>query len=148
MNRAAVAAAPPRLRPTDTLLCFDLGTRRTGVASGSALLGRGEPLLTIEASGDALFLRIAAVLAEWRPQRLVVGVPRHPDGNEHELTRRAQRFARQLRGRFGLPVDEVDERYSTVEAHARAGGHSIEPDAAAAAVLLEQYLFEHREDPA
>lgn len=152
MPEAAVSAGPAPLRPTDTLLAFDFGTRRTGVASGSALLGRGEPLCTLSGGGDALLEQIATLLREWRPARLVVGVPRHPDGAPHENTRRAQRFARQLQARFGLPVDAVDERYSTVEAEARAvagtGGRARDADAAAAAVLLEQYLFEHREDAA
>ena len=76
-------------------------------------------------------------MQEWQPDALVVGVPFHPDGAAHENTRRAQRFARQLRARFGLPVYEVDERYSTTEAHA-AGARDA--DAAAAAIILEQFL--------
>jgi putative Holliday junction resolvase len=94
-------------------------------------------LTTVTAEGDARFQRIAQLISEWRPDALVVGVPFHPDGAEHDNTRRARRFARQLHGRFGLPVHEVDERYSTTEA--RSGGAG-DLDAASAAVILEQYL--------
>jgi putative Holliday junction resolvase len=96
-------------------------------------------LRTIAAEGDARFAAIAALLAEWQPDALVVGVPFHPDGAEHENTRRARRFARQLHGRFGLAVHEVDERWSTTEALA-AGARDA--DAAAAALLLEQWFRE------
>ena len=136
-----MATPLPPPSPTDTLLSFDFGTRRTGVATGSLLLGRGEPLETIAATGEPRLQRIAALVAEWKPARLLVGVPRHPDGAPHENTVRAQRFARQLAARFRLPVEEVDERYSTVEARAR-GAAPDDADAAAAAVLLEQYLFD------
>jgi putative Holliday junction resolvase len=128
---------PPPL--PQTYLAFDYGLRRTGVASGNRLLGRGTPLTTVTAEGDARFVKIAALIQEWRPDALVVGVPRHPDGAEHENTRRARRFARQLQGRFGLPVFEVDERYSTTEVLA-AGARDA--DAAAAALLLEQHFNE------
>jgi putative Holliday junction resolvase len=79
------------------------------------------------------------LIAEWQPDALVVGVPRHPDGAPHDNTRRAERFARQLAGRFGLPVHEVDERYTTTEA--RSFG-ARDADAAAAALILEQFLRE------
>ena len=79
------------------------------------------------------------MIEAWRPDALVVGVPLHPDGQPHDNTRRAQRFARQLRGRFGLVVHEVDERYTTVEAQAQG---AIDADAAAAALILEQFLRE------
>ena len=125
------------LRPPETYLAFDYGLRRTGVASGSRTLGRGSPLRTIAAEGQARFAPIEALIREWRPDALVVGVPRHPDGADHENTRRAQRFARQLQGRFGLPVFEVDERYSTTEAHALG---AKDADAASACIILEQFL--------
>lgn len=123
--------------PARRFLAFDFGTRRTGVASGNGLLEKATPLKTVVAEGDARFEAIAALVREWQPDALVVGVPRHPDGAEHEMTRRARRFARQLHGRFGLPVHEVDERYSTTEALA---GGARDADAAAAAILLEQFL--------
>jgi putative holliday junction resolvase len=125
-------------------LAFDPGTRRIGVASGNTLLARAAPLRTVAVVGEARFAEIAALVAEWRPDALVVGVPFHPDGAEHENTVRARRFARQLHGRFRLPVHEVDERYTTTEAlaQARDGGHRgvCDADAAAAALILEQYL--------
>jgi putative Holliday junction resolvase len=107
------------------------------VASGNTLTRTATPLRTLSVEGEARFDAIAALIRDWQPAALVVGVPRHPDGAAHENTRRAQRFARQLSGRFRLPVHEVDERYSTVEARS-AGASDL--DAAAAAVILEQFL--------
>lgn len=125
-----------------TLLAFDFGLKRTGVAAGNTLTRGAEPLRSIAAEGDARFAPIAALIAEWQPAALVVGIPCHPDGAPHDNTRRAQRFARQLHGRFGLPVHEVDERYSTTEALA-GGAKDADIDAMAAAILLEQYFREH-----
>ncbi|MEZ5645743.1 MAG: Holliday junction resolvase RuvX [Burkholderiaceae bacterium] len=120
-----------------TFLAFDFGRRRTGVASGNRLTRTATPRGTIAAEGDARFAQIAERLREWQPDALVVGVPFHPDGAEHENTRLARRFARQLRGRYGLPVFEVDERYSTTEALALG---AQDADAASACIILEQYL--------
>jgi putative Holliday junction resolvase len=119
-----------------SFLAFDFGLKRVGVASGNTLLGQARALTTVSHEGDRRFARIEALIAEWQPDALVVGVPFHPDGAEHDNTHRARRFARQLHGRFRLPVHEVDERYSTTEA-AREGG---DVDAASAAVILDQYL--------
>lgn len=130
-------AAAAATRATASFLAFDFGTRRVGVASGNTLTRSATPLATIAAVGDARFEAIARLIREWQPDALVVGVPRHPDGTPHENTLRAQRFARSLAGRFRLPVHEVDERYSTVEAAAR-GARDL--DAAAAAIILEQFL--------
>jgi putative Holliday junction resolvase len=132
------ASAVPSARPApQTFVAFDFGTRRVGVAVGNALLKRATPLRTITAAGAARFDAIGAVLREWQPDALVVGVPFHPDGAPHVNTERARRFARQLRGRFGLAVIEVDERYTTAEARS-AGAADL--DAAAAALILDQYL--------
>lgn len=136
MNAPAASAGRAQ-----AFLAFDFGTRRTGAAIGNTLLERARPLATITAQGDACFERIAALIAEWQPDALVVGVPRHPDGQPHDNTRRAQRFARRLHGRFRLPVHEVDERYTTVEALA-AGADDA--DAAAAALILEQFMRERQ----
>jgi putative Holliday junction resolvase len=127
----------PGRSPALTLLAFDYGTRRVGVAVGSTLLGSARALRTIAAEGDARFAAIAALVREWQPDALVVGVPLHPDGTAHENTVRARRFARQLHGRHGLPVHEVDERYTTVEACASG---AADLDGAAAALILEQHL--------
>jgi putative holliday junction resolvase len=118
-------------------LAFDFGTRRVGVASGNTVLRQAQVLGTIDAQGDTRLDRIARLIAEWRPDALVVGVPCHPDGAPHDNTLRARRFARQLHGRFRLPVHEVDERYSTTEALS-CGARDV--DAASAAVILDQYL--------
>jgi putative holliday junction resolvase len=120
-----------------TLLAFDFGLKRTGVATGNTITRSAQPLRTIAVEGDARFIKIAELIAEWQPSALVVGVPFHPDGAEHEMTLRARRFARQLHGRFRLPVHEVDERYSTTEAEANG---AKDADAEAAAILLNQYL--------
>lgn len=136
MPEPAQAPAPRPARP-QSFLAFDYGTRRVGVASGNTLLAQARPLRTLAAEGAARFDAIAALLREWQPDALVVGVPCHPDGAAHDNTARARRFANQLRGRFGLPVHEVDERYTTVEALA-AG--AADADAAAAALILEQHL--------
>lgn len=135
-----MAEPPGPAAVPQTLLAFDYGLRRTGAAVGNSLTRTARPLRTIAAEGDARFAAIAALLAEWQPDALVVGVPFHPDGAEHDNTRRARRFARQLHGRFGLAVHEVDERWSTTEALA-AGARDA--DAAAAALLLEQWFREH-----
>ena len=120
-----------------TFLGFDWGLRRVGVASGNRITGTASPLATIAEQGEARWARLQALVRQWCPDALVVGVPLHPDGAAHEQTRRAQRFARQLHGRLGLPVVEVDERYSTTEA--RVVG-ARDADAAAACIILEQYL--------
>ena len=120
-----------------TFLAFDFGLKRTGVASGNRLTRTATPQATIQAEGDARFAHIAARLKEWQPDALVVGIPTHPDGAAHENTARAQKFARQLRGRFNKVVYEVDERYSTTEAHSLG---AKDADAASACIILEQFL--------
>lgn len=122
-----------------SFLAFDFGVKRVGVATGSLLLRQAQPLKSIAAEGDARFAAVAVLIAEWQPDALVVGVPFHPDGAEHDNTRRARRFARQLHGRFRLPVHEVDERYTTTEAKAAGAG---DLDAAAAALILDQFFRE------
>ena len=127
-------AVPAHFR---SFLAFDFGLKRTGVASGNRLLATATPQATIKAEGDARFALVEARIKEWQPDALVVGVPYHPDGAPHENTRRAQKFARQLRGRFNLQVFEVDERYSTTEALASG---ARDADAASACIILEQFL--------
>ena len=131
MPEAAVAVRPR------SFLAFDFGIRRVGVASGNTLLAQAHPLRTLATEGDARFAAIGELIRQWQPDALVVGVPFHPDGAEHDNTRRARRFARQLHGRFRLPVHEVDERYTTTEALATG---ARDADAAAAALILEQHL--------
>jgi len=128
------ASVPPQLT---TFIAFDFGVKRTGVAVGNRLLGTAQPQGSIVAQGDARFEQIAKRIAEWQPQAIVIGVPYHPDGAEHENTLRARKFGRQLHGRFRLPVFEVDERYSTTEA---LSSGAKDADAASACIILEQFL--------
>ncbi|PZO11919.1 MAG: Holliday junction resolvase RuvX [Burkholderiales bacterium] len=137
---SAPAAAPTTLEVPahcQMFLAFDFGLKRTGVATGNRITRSATPQATIAAEGDARFTLIAQRLKEWQPDALVVGVPYHPDGAAHENTARALKFARQLRGRHGLPVYEVDERYSTTEAHSLG---AKDADAASACIILEQFL--------
>jgi len=130
--------APPQpARRLQTFMAFDYGFKRTGVASGNILTRTATPQATIAAEGAARFPLIQARIKDWQPDALVVGIPFHPDGASHDNTLRAQKFARQLRGRFGLQVFEVDERYSTTEALA---GGAKDADAASACIILEQFL--------
>lgn len=131
---APLAEVPARCQ---TFLAFDYGLKRTGVASGNRLLGTATPQATIRAEGAARLAAALARIREWQPDALVVGVPFHPDGASHDNTARARKFARQLRAASGLPVFEVDERYSTTEALA-AGARDA--DAGAACVILDQFL--------
>ena len=131
---APLAEVPARCQ---TFLAFDYGLKRTGVASGNRLLGTATPQATIRAEGAARLAAAVARIREWQPDALVVGVPFHPDGASHDNTARARKFARQLRAASGLPVFEVDERYSTTEALA-AGARDA--DAGAACVILDQFL--------
>jgi len=120
-----------------TFMALDFGLKRTGFAVGNRLMRTAQPQGTITAEGNARFDKVAQQLKTWQPDALVVGVPFHPDGAAHENTVRARRFARQLHGRFHLPVFEVDERYTTTEA--RSNG-ARDADAAAACIILEQFL--------
>ncbi|MFZ2628178.1 MAG: Holliday junction resolvase RuvX [Rugosibacter sp.] len=102
-----------------TLLAFDFGLQRIGVAVGEVRLGQARALSCIASENNAArFAAIGKLIAEWRPARLLVGKPLNVDGAPHEMTARCARFADQLRGRFQLPVEEVDERFSSVEADA------------------------------
>jgi putative Holliday junction resolvase len=120
-----------------TFLALDFGIKRTGFAVGNRLMRTAQPQGTIAAEGDARFVKIAQQIKDWQPDALVIGVPYHPDGAEHENTLRARKFGRQLHGRFKLQVFEVDERYTTTEALSMG---AKDADAAAACIILEQFL--------
>jgi putative Holliday junction resolvase len=148
----------------ETILAFDFGEKRIGVAVGNDFLRQAQDLKTLHAETvDARFMQIAALIAEWLPQRLVVGMPQaledaNADVNDNaadskpaavsKTAQRARRFANQLNGRFGLPVVLVDERYSSQEADAeqrslRSAGlarRSAANDQRAAQVILQRYL--------
>ena len=113
------------------------------MATGNSLTRQAQPLRTVAAEGAERFAQIGKLIEEWRPDALVIGVPFHPDGAEHENTLRARKFGGQLRGRFHLPVHEVDARYSTTEAQ---GFGAKDLDAASAAILLQQYFNDHPGD--
>lgn len=120
---------------------FDFGIKRIGIAMGNTLTGQAQPLAVVKAIDNATrFSQIGALIEQWRTTRLVVGEPRHPDGAEHEMTLRCQRFAKQLHGRFNLPVTLVDERYSSAVISARRGEVI---DDRAAAIILQQYFDDH-----
>jgi putative Holliday junction resolvase len=125
-----------------TVMAFDYGTRRIGVAVGNTLTRLGQPIKTIaEASGDAVFKVIEGLLKEWQPNRLVVGLPCYPDGAEHAMSAKARRFGNQLQGRFQLPVEWVDERYTSAVLEGNPDMRD-NLDAESAALILEQYFLE------
>ena len=125
----------------DIVLGFDFGVKRIGIAMGNTLTGQAQPLRVIAAIDNATrFKLIGELIAEWSPARLVVGEPRHPDGAEHDMTLRSRRFANQLHGRFNLPVELVDERYSSVVITSKRGEVI---DDKAAAIILQQYFDAH-----
>jgi putative Holliday junction resolvase len=134
---------PEEIRPPElTVMAFDFGTRRIGLAVGNTLTQMGQPLKTVsEGSSDASFKAIEGLLREWQPHRLVVGLPCHPDGTEHEMSAKARRFGNQLHGRFGLPVDWVDERYSSAVLESDPDMRD-NLDSQSAALILEQYFLE------
>lgn len=129
-----------------TVLAFDFGTKRIGVAVGEWELGTAHPLETISGEANEVrFARIEALIDSWRPVELVVGFPLSLDGEEHDLSRRCRRFANQLNGRFQLPVELVDERLTSVEAEARLAEGGGKPrreaiDSLAAQQILEDFF--------
>ena len=125
-----------------TIMAFDYGTRRIGVAVGNTLTKAGQPLKMIaEPSEDVRFRAIQALIKEWQPNQLVVGMPCHPDGTEHEMSAKARRFGNQLQGRFHLPVEYVDERYTSAVLEGNLDMRD-NLDAESAALILEQYFLE------
>jgi putative holliday junction resolvase len=131
-----------------TVLAFDFGARRIGVAVGNTVVRIAHPLATIAADANVeRFAAIQSLVAQWQPGLLVVGCPVHADGTEHEMTARAERFARQLEGRFRLPVVRADERYTTrvadselSEAGVRGMARRAARDAAAARLILQGWF--------
>ena len=125
-------------RPARTILAFDFGLKRIGVAVGEPELGSAHPLPAVSE-----FSQIEKLIAEWKPARLVVGLPTSAKGEPHAMTRQAEDFARRLERRFKLPVVRVDERYTSVEAEHRLRGIKRKTiDSVAAQLILEQYFDE------
>jgi putative Holliday junction resolvase len=131
-----------------SILAFDYGVRRIGVAIGQTVSGTANPVATVSSkSSGPNWEAISALIRNWEPDALVVGLPSRIDGTEHELASAVERFARQLRGRFGRPVHTIDERLTSWEARGRLGGAEREGlDAVAAQVILETWLAQ-REKP-
>jgi putative Holliday junction resolvase len=133
-----------------TLLAFDFGTKRIGIAIGNTILRRATPLVTIDDEKTAArFAAIAALLNDWQPSVLVVGLPSNDDGTPHELTALCRRFANRLKGRFNLPVILMDERYTSLAASAQLnteGIHGMKQklliDQYAAQQILQAYFDE------
>ena len=136
--------------PSGTLLAFDFGTKRIGIAVGNTLLRRANPLITINVEKtEARFAAIAALLNEWQPSALVVGLPSNDDGTPHELTALCRRFANRLKGRFNLPTILLDERYTSLAASVQLneeGIHGMKQktliDQYAAQQILQAYFDE------
>ncbi len=119
-----------------TILAFDYGEKRIGVAVGNTITKTAEPLTIIqERNQDERWAAIQRLIIEWQPDFLVVGLPTHTDGTPHEMTQKAKRFGNQLHGRFHKQAVWVDERYTSA---AVEGGN----DALAAKIILQQYLQE------
>lgn len=144
--------ASPLTPHRTTVLGFDFGLMRIGVAVGDVSIGVARPLETIHGeSNKQKFGAIAALILEWQPGALAVGVPLHLDGTEHEMTLRCRKFSRQLEGRFGLPVALVDERLTSEAASQdlRAMGiagrrQKAVLDQVAAQLILQTYLDENK----
>lgn len=130
-----------------TALAFDYGVRQIGVAVGQTLTGTATPLGVIRArDGQPEWGEVERLLKEWRPGLVLVGLPLNMDGSESDFCARTRKFARRLRGRFGTPVQMVDERLSTREAKERGGSRESYRDSPvdnlAAQIILESWLRE------
>ncbi|CAJ0719072.1 putative Holliday junction resolvase [Ralstonia sp. GP73] len=137
--RPATASVPVE----GTLLAFDYGEKRIGVALGNTVSRSARALETIpNRSVDFRFAQISRLVGEWQPVGFVVGMPVHPDGEEQPMIKLAKRFGNQLLGRYGLPVTWVDERYSSIAAQ-DAGASDDVLDAEAARIILQQFFDEH-----
>jgi len=139
-----------RNQPTGTFLAFDFGTKRIGIAVGNTVMRRASPLTIInEEKTGARFAAIAALVAEWQPAALVVGLPCNDDGTPHELTGLCRRFANRLKGRFNLTTILIDERYTSLAASTQLneeGIHGMKQksliDQYAAQQILQAYFDE------
>ena len=119
-----------------TVLAFDFGLKRIGVAVGEPELRTAHPLPAV-----SRFQQIEHLVDEWKPSNLVVGLPTSAQGAAHKMTRQAEDFARRLEKRFKLPVTRVDERYTSVEAESMLRGVKNKAiDSVAAQLILEQYF--------
>jgi putative holliday junction resolvase len=149
MPEGATLSRPTSI-PQGTLLAFDFGTKRIGIAMGNSLMRQASPLATIaDEKNEARFAKIASLISEWQPAALVVGLPSNDDGTPHELTALCRRFANRLKGRFDLPTILLDERYTSLAASAQLkeeGIHGMKQknliDQYAAQQILQAYFDE------
>lgn len=135
-----------------TALAFDYGRKRIGVATGQELAATTKPLATIQvANNKPDWAHIERLMKEWQPNVLIIGLPMNMDGTEHEMSKAARRFSKQLHGRFGLPIELVDERLTSIEAEeiiteARRSGRikrsksKTSIDQVAAEIILKNWL--------
>jgi putative Holliday junction resolvase len=138
-----------------TVLGFDYGTRRIGIAVGQEVTRNVTPLTTLSSkTGKPDWDSIGRLIAEWQPDLLVVGLPLQMDGSEQELTQRARRFGNQLKGRYNLPVEMVDERLTSYEAEQllrqrshKGAGHGEQQIDQVAAQLILQSWFDQQQNP-
>lgn len=150
-GKGAACAPLQHVRSEGTVIAFDFGEKRIGVAIGETLLGQAHPLAVIRAeSKEARHTAIAKLVAEWQPAQLVVGLPTHADGTPHALTERCRRFAASLERRYQVPVALADERYTSLEAEGRLretgrNAKSMKPllDAVAAQLILQTWFDTH-----
>ncbi len=144
----AATTERPAAATIATVLAFDFGTRRIGIAVGNTMMRTAHPLTTIDDDANAVrFATIDALVAEWAPAAFVVGRPLAADGADNEMTARAERFARQLEGRYRLPVARVDERYTSraassmlVDAGVRGRARVAVEDQVAAQIILQSWF--------
>jgi putative Holliday junction resolvase len=131
-----------------TVLCFDFGMKRIGVAVGQTLTANARPLMVLSAqNGAPAWDQVSQLIEQWQPQALVVGLPLAMDGTESDITKAAKRFGNRLNGRYHLPVYTMDERLSSMEAEElqKSGGVKTESvDSLAAAIILESWLAEYK----
>lgn len=128
-----------------TVLGFDFGTRKIGIAAGQMITKTASSVAVLNANqGQPNWGELAKIIAEWRPQALIVGLPLNMDGTEQPLTRKTRKFIRELHARFTLPICEADERLSTREAWyqitERSSQHYVKVDALAACIILETWM--------
>lgn len=135
-------------KPSGCVLAFDFGKQRIGVAQGEMETAIAHPLCTIQGiSNQDKFNQIGKLITEWQPKLLLVGLPKHMDGNEHEMTSACRQFARRLNGRFRLPIYLIDERLTSIqaeqmlqEAHTFGKKNKAALDCTAAMLFLQTFL--------
>jgi len=133
---------PPTIQFQGTLLAFDFGTERIGIAVGNSISASAQALTTVHGNqNEKRFFDISKLVHEWHPAALIVGLPCHTDGATHKMTQLSQRFARRLKGLFSLPVILVDERYTSTAASAHLNDMGIR--GIKQKTLLDQYAAQY-----